>query len=478
MNRSSSNIATASGRRRLLGSGTLLGLGIGWAVASRPVRAQAAAADGPAVQALLDARLARQGVGLAAARLVNGRVEAAIAGRRAADQDQALGATHRFEIGSLSKTFVALLLARRVQARDVALDDPVEAALPRGLRLRDAAGAPLRWVDLATHRSGLPRLPGNLQPGRRSDPYADYDEQALYAFLEAWRPDRPRDARFEYSNLGFGLLGHALALQAGVAFDALLQREVLAPLGLSAIMLARPGVGTTDMAQGHDEQRQPVPFWHFGVLAGAGALRANLGEMLHYAQAAIGVVDTPLRAAFDLALAPRADGPGRGTRIGLAWFSTEVGGRLMTHHDGGTFGFASSLVIDRAARRGGLVLANAMLPVDDLARHLADPDAPLRDLAAEARATQAAAITLPARLLTPLAGVYAISPQFKVTITADAERLFGQATGQDRFELFARSPRQFFARVTALQISFEGESGPPPAFELQQGGQRLRFVRE
>ena len=478
MNRSSSNLTATVGRRRLLGSGTLLGLGIGWGVASRPARAQAAAADGPAVQALLDARLARQGVGLAAARLVNGRVEAAIAGRRAADQDQALDATHRFEIGSLSKTFVALLLARRVQARDVALDDPVEAALPRGLRLRDAAGAPLRWVDLATHRSGLPRLPGNLQPGRPSDPYADYDEQALYAFLEAWRPDRPRDARFEYSNLGFGLLGHALALQAGVAFDALLQREVLAPLGLSAITLARPGVGATDMAQGHDAQRQPVPFWHFGVLAGAGALRANLGEMLHYAQAAIGVVDTPLRAAFDLALAPRADGPGRGTRIGLAWFSTEVGGRLMTHHDGGTFGFASSLVIDRAARRGGLVLANAMLPVDDLARHLADPDAPLRDLAAEARATQAAAITLPARLLTPLAGVYAISPQFKVTITADAERLFGQATGQDRFELFARSPRQFFARVTALQISFEGESGPPPAFELQQGGQRLRFVRE
>lgn len=478
MSRSSSNIATACGRRRLLGCASLLGLGIGGGTASRPARAQAAAADESVVQALLDARLAQQGVGLAAARLVDGRIEAAFAGRRAANQAQAMGPTHRFEIGSISKTFVALLLARRAQARALALDDPVEAALPRGLRLRDAAGAPLRWADLATHRSGLPRLPANLQARRPSDPYADYDEQALHAFLEAWRPEHARDARFEYSNLGFGLLGHALALQAGMPFDALLQREVLAPLGLSAITLARPGVGASDMAQGHNAQREPVPFWHFGVLAGAGALRANLGEMLHYAQAAIGAVDTPLRAAFDLVLAPRADGPGRGTRIGLAWFSTELGGRVLTHHDGGTFGFASSLCIDRAARRGGLVLANTMLPVDDLARHLADPDAPLRDLVAEARATQAASITLPASLLTPLAGIYAISPQFKVTITADAERLFGQATGQDRFELFARSPRQFFARVTALQISFEGESGPPPAFELQQGGQRLRFVRE
>ena len=70
----------------------------------------------------------------------------------------------RFEIGSITKTFTALLLADAVVRRTLALDDPVESALPAGLKLRDAADAPIRWLDLATHRSGLPRLPTNLAP--------------------------------------------------------------------------------------------------------------------------------------------------------------------------------------------------------------------------------------------------------------------------------------------------------------------------
>lgn len=464
---------TLPARRRWLAAAGALPLA---AALPRPATAAEAALAG-----LLDQRLAQQGVGLAAARIDGPAVELAAAGRRVAGEAGAPDADDLFEIGSLSKTFTALLLADMVVRRELALDDAVEAALPPGLKLRDSAGAPIRWVDLATHRSGLPRLPSNLTPAREADPYAAYDEDALHAFLAAWAPTRPRDASWEYSNLGFGLLGHALARRAGQDFEALLRERVLAPLGLQGmgLSLARPGRSEpTHRLRGHDASAKPVPGWHFQVLAGAGALLGSARHLARYAQAALGLVDHPLAEAFGLVLAPRAGGPGPANPIGLAWILAPLNGRQVATHDGGTFGFTSSIFLDPGRRRAAFVLSNAMLPVSDLALHLLDPAVPLRDLAAEARAAQAAPVVLAPAALAPLAGRYALNPQFKVVVRADGARLFAQASGQGEFELFARSAREFFARVTPLTIRFEGDAGAPPAFELTQAGQRLRFVRE
>lgn len=466
-------------RRHVLQGAAATGAACAGGIA-RPALAQAPAepaGDAP-LAALLSARLAHEGVGLAAARLRGDAVETAFAGRIAAAAEAPLDAGTRFEIGSLSKTFVALLLAQTVVDGALALDDPVQAALPDGLPLVDDRGDPLRWADLATHRSGLPRLPDNLVPADPQDPYAGYDEDRLWAFLRAWRPTRPRDAAFEYSNLGYALLGHALARRAGRPFGALLRERVLVPLGLPDMVLAWSGVERGRLAQGHDARRRAVPPWHFDVFAGAGFLRATLDEVVRYAQAALGVIDTPLAGAFRLALTPRAEGPSQANRIGLGWIFGPLDGRTVAHHDGGTFGFSSSLFLDPQRRRAGLVLANAMVPVNDLALHLLDASAPLRDLAAEAKATQGEALALPAQDLALLAGRYALNPQFAVVVRADGQRLFAQATGQGEFELFARGPRRFFARVTPLEITFEGETGTPGAFELIQSGRRMRFVRE
>ena len=125
-----------------------------------------------------------------------------------------------------------------------------------------------------------------------------------------------------------------------------------------------------------------------------------------------------------------------------------------------------------------MVLANCAVPVNDLALHALDPDVPPRDAAADATQTQRPAAAVPADALAVLTGTYALNPQFKVTVRWRDGRLFAQATGQGEFELFALDRRRFFARVTALEIHFDGADGVPPGFELLQGGQRLRFVRE
>ena len=121
-----------------------------------------AKAEASALQKLLDARLQDDGVALAAGRLSGGKTEFAGASKTGPRP----GADSVFEIGSITKTFTALLLADAVVRGELKLDDAVEAALPEGLRLRDSQGQPLRWVDLATHRSGLPRLASNKDCGQ------------------------------------------------------------------------------------------------------------------------------------------------------------------------------------------------------------------------------------------------------------------------------------------------------------------------
>lgn len=444
---------------------------------SSPGRAAPAPADlGPPLEPPLRERARHAGMGYAAARVTPAGVQLGFAGRRSARDARTPEAGDCFEIGSITKTFTALLLADAVLKRELTLDDPVEAAL--GQRLRDSEGQPLRWRDLATHRSGLPRMPGNFAPARPEDPYADYTEASLRAFLDRWRPDVPRDRRWTYSNLGFGLLGMSLARALGTPYPALLQTRVLQPLGLQDLRLSLTQAPDTRVLTGHDEQGQALAAWTFDTMAPAGGLVGPVTALARYAQAAMGLVDSPLAPAFALCLQRHADGGTPVNQMGLGWILGTLRGRPFATHDGSTYGFASSIFLEPQRRHATAVLSNAHGGVGDLALHLLDPVIPPRNLVAEREARDQAALELPAEQLQPLEGNYALTPQFKLTLQLRGGRLMAQATGQGAFELFARAPREFFARVTPLRIRFEGAEGTPPALLLDQAGQTLRFVRE
>ncbi len=438
-------------------------------------RTQTAPTDAAAV---LRERLRHEGVGLAAAVIDREGARFAAAGRRTSSPDGAIDSDTLFEIGSITKTFTALMLAGAVVRGELKIDDAVESVLPEGSKLRDSAGAPLTWSDLATHRSGLPRLPANLRDPGGADPYHDYSRRDLLAFVAAWKPSRQRDTVWEYSNVGYGLLGEGLALRARTSYAALLNQRVLQPLGLTAMRLALREPPVAGLMPGHDAAGRSVPLWRFDAIAPAGALVSSARSLARYAQAALGLFDHPLTQAFELALTPRRDGPGPSNPIALAWLAAPLFERRTFFHEGATAGYASSLVLDPAHQRGALVLSNAQVPVTDMALHLLDARAPLRDAAAERRQAQRAGTTVAADAMAVLPGVYALNPQFKVTIRLRDRELFAQATGQAEFELFALDARRWFARVAPLEMHFEGDSGEPAALVLHQGGQRQRFARE
>lgn len=435
-----------------------------------PLASASSAPMNEALRDLLADRLRHEGVALAAARLLpGGRLALAAASRAGAPAVSADG--DGFEIGSITKVFTGLLLADAVVRGELKLDDPVEAQL--GFPLRDSAGEPLRYVDLATHRSGLPRLAPNMKPANAADPYADYSEAQLLEALRAYRATRRRDEAFEYSNFATGLLAWLLAQRAKQPLGQLLQERIYTPLGLG-----RPA--DLPRVPGHDAQGVPVPAWHFSEpSAGAGAIVMSAAQLARFGQAALGQFEHPLRPAFELALQVHSPlGHQPGMTMGLGWMLSQRGGLRLATHDGATFGFSSSLWLNLGEQRGGLVLSNAALNIADIAMHLTNERLPLRDVAAEKQIVNQPTLSLSAEQLAPLVGVYAASPQFQLTVRTRDGKLFAQATGQGEFELFAASPRRFFAKLVPLQIEFSGDSGPADSLVIEQGGRKTPFRRE
>src|SRR5215510_9584529 len=176
-----------------------------------------------------------------------------------------------FEIGSVTKVFTATLLSDMVERGEVSLNDPISKFLPKSVKTPTMNGKEITLLDLSTQTSGLPRLPGNFAPKDPKNPYADYSVEQLYSFLSGYTLTRDIGAKYEYSNLGVGLLGHVLALRAGTDYETLVRQRILNPLKMDHSGIKLTPQMQARLAPGHDQSLKPVGNWDLPVLAGAGA---------------------------------------------------------------------------------------------------------------------------------------------------------------------------------------------------------------
>ena len=285
-----------------------------------------------------------------------------------------------YEIGSVSKVLTSLALADAVARGETTLETPVADLLPDSVAVGEHPDGPIRLVDLATHTSGLPRLDLGMgfAPGfDLADPYARYGADRLAAYLSTVQPATAPGTAYEYSNLGAGLLGFALAQRAGTGYADLVRRRVLAPLGMGETWVVVPDTATGRLAGGHGPDGAPVPHWTWTEpTAGAGGWRSSAADLLTLVQAVLDPASTPLADALDLTLAPRFD-IGDGRQIGLGWHTGRVGDLPVVWHNGGTGGFRSFVVAASDAGLAVVVLANRQSDVDVLGVEV------LRRLAAE-----------------------------------------------------------------------------------------------
>jgi serine-type D-Ala-D-Ala carboxypeptidase/endopeptidase len=205
-----------------------------------------------AVDRVLDKR-ARKHAGIVVGVRRDGETTVAARGRVADDRPQPPDERTIFEIGSITKVFTATLLADLAREGLVALDDPVQRHLPEGV-VMPVRGRPITLADLASHTSGLPRLPKGLfrrALRERANPYASFTVEDLHAAISVTRPRRPPGRKVRYSNYGAGLLGHVLALRAGTSYEQLVAERITQPLGMTDTSITVSGEKLSRFAQGH-----------------------------------------------------------------------------------------------------------------------------------------------------------------------------------------------------------------------------------
>ncbi len=269
-----------------------------------------------------------------------------------------------FEIGSITKVFTAMLLARFSLEGRIDLNAPVSTILP------EASALP-HWItllSLSLHSSGLPRIPFRMidkEFWNMRDPYALFGEAQLLEWLQRFQPRKPpKPDSFNYSNLGVGLLGYILGRVAGSNYKSALRDHILAPLDLSDTVFDLTPGQADRLAQPHATWGRRVEPWTFDALAGAGALRASSADLVKFSRSVLAAAhgaEGPLADTIRATLAVQIAGkmsfmPARC----LGWLQSrdKQSSAAIYQHDGGTRGSSSMLFICPQAGFVMLALAN------------------------------------------------------------------------------------------------------------------------
>ena len=246
-----------------------------------------------------------------------------------------------FEIGSVSKTFTAVLLGQLATQGKVTLDEPLRELLPPETVV-PPSGVEITLRDLATHQAGLPRMPNNLHPASALNPSAGYTTGDAYAFMKYWGVTKAPVAPFAYSHLGFGLLGDALAYRAGRSFADLVRSEITEPLGMRDTVLQLSAEQRERAIAGYAAPQRIADGIDPDAMSGAMGIRSTAGDLLRYLVANLhpetivnaGTLQAALTTTHELRTNVMP-----GWRMGLAWFYDSDTGTWF--HGGATAGFTS-----------------------------------------------------------------------------------------------------------------------------------------
>jgi CubicO group peptidase (beta-lactamase class C family) len=370
-----------------------------------------------------------------------------------------------FEIGSVTKVFTSALLTDMVRRGEVKLEDPVAKYLPETARAPSKNGKAIRLLDLATQTSGLPRLPGNMAPKDPKNPYADYTVERMYDFLSRYELPREPGEKYEYSNLGVGLLGHVLARRAGKSYEELLRERIFEPLGMKETAIVLTTELRARLAPGHDASGAAASNWDFLALAGAGALRSTVNDMLKFLAANLDPGDAALPAALrETHNVRRATGMPE-LDVGLGWHVFHRFGTDLVWHNGGTGGYHSWIGFVEKKRAAAVVLCNSSSDIDDIGLHLLEPRFALTQPPKLREESSVAP-----EVLESYVGEYQLAPTFSITVTREGNAIFLQATGQSKFPVYAESETEFFLKAVDAQITFVKEDGRVTKLVLHQNG--------
>lgn len=250
-----------------------------------------------------------------------------------------------FEIASITKVFTATLLAQEVLQNKVNLNDPVVKYLPAKVKKTGESIDQVSLLDLATHTAALPKV---------APAYADNSTQAFLQYFNTWQPTYPIGKKFLYSNIGFGLLGYAVAGAAGTNYENLLQSNILDPLKMTSSSMYT-AVDNSRYAQGYNRMGRPAQRWPRYPWGAAGALRSSSSDMAKFLLANLGL-NAPADLIQAMQFAQKAQRPATPNfQMGLGW---QVFYNGLINKNGGSNGFGTAIAFYPAKKIGVVILTN------------------------------------------------------------------------------------------------------------------------
>jgi serine-type D-Ala-D-Ala carboxypeptidase/endopeptidase len=329
------------------------------------------------IQRLLDERIsAKPGRGVVLATYGPGRATKVFIAGVSGKPGLPLNGDTLFEIGSITKTLTASLLADMVERGELKLTDPVQPYLP-GVKLPVRGGRQITFADLATHTSGFPLVPENISPKDMSNPYSDYSVEMLDAFVSGYQLPREIGEKYQYSAVGYGLLGRALGQRLGMSWEDAVRTRIAIPLGMNSTAASLDDALRARLAVGHDENGNVVSNWEFPAMPAMGALHSSVNDMLRFLAANIDPASRPFGKVFAQMHVPRTV-MDEETQVGLAWQTGHATNRTMVWHGGGTGGYRTLIAFEPSTRVGVVVLSNWASGADDIGFHLLDRTLPIQ----------------------------------------------------------------------------------------------------
>jgi CubicO group peptidase (beta-lactamase class C family) len=256
--------------------------------------------------------------------------------------------TSVFEIGSITKTFTAYVLENVLKEKSINDSSSIITFLPDSVQ-QNSSLRNIHFINLLNHTSGLPRMPDNIDLASRQ-PYENYGKDKLFSFLKRCSP-KPT-GHYVYSNLGFGLLAVLASSISKKSYRELIDRYIFHGWGINRLRSL-----PVDSSHGFLEN-DPVEYWKFDALAGAGAIVCSANEMLSYFQHMAHPASRNEKIIIDSLLTPTYN-LAPTMNVCRAWHTIEEKNKPVIYwHNGGTYGFSTFGAFIKGENKAVIVVVN------------------------------------------------------------------------------------------------------------------------
>jgi len=370
----------------------------------------------------------------------------------------------KFRLGSITKQFTAMAIMQLQEKGLLNVDDPITKYFPDY-----KAAEKVTIQHLLTHTGGIHNFtsdPEYQQMMRVNSP-----PDKTFAVFK----DKPLDfepgSKWNYSNSGYILLGMIVEKVSGKSYEAYLKENIFQPLNMVNTGYDHTDALLKNRAAGYEIKMGAITntdFLDMSIPFSAGSLYSTV-EDLYLWDRALYTEKLVKKATLEKIFTPVKN------NYGYGWGIDEQNGHKRIGHGGGINGFVTQ--INRYVNDDVCVIVlNNLLParVGKIASDLG-----LMALGEKLEVVkERKEIKLDPKIYDTYVGVYQFKEGFNMTVTREGDRLYVQATGQGKAELFPESEKDFFVKVVDAQFSFgKNDKGEVTELVLYQGGQRLLALK-